>query len=1003
LCATLAFFLPFQAAQSQTTVLPTQSGGGAFPTDWTGVNNVATNLIDRGSYWHLEAGAPGDFIITSNYDLSTFSSITVDVNVATFGSGGNNALKIEYSTNGGSTWEPTSFLTATPTSSTYIAGGPVMISATFTATTKLRFSPSGTSGRGVRIQQLGITGMVPGSDTTPPTIASRTPDVAATGVSVSPNFSITFDENIAAGAGFVRLFKENGASDIPVAISSVAISVDTASFTASAPLENSATYYILIDGTAFTDTATPTPNAFSGISSETAWTFTTAAIDLTSPVATLSPSDNDAAVPVAANLIITYDEPVVVGSGVINLYKTGAILVQAFNVPSNVVVSGNTLTMNPTALLEPNTGYYLEVPAGVVTDTSSNLNPSVAIAAPSGWNFTTRALPGVVINQYYEGSGTFDRYIELKNLTASPISLSGYRLTVWSNTAPSDNEGWKSGTGITDREVIFGDLATIPSIAANSTLLIANIGAVAPAYAASSANLKGADVDEATFFNGDDSVVLYFGATNERANIVDAVSVVTNEATNTSFYRLTNTPVFSFDIGSSIIDDLGAAWQQIAFTAVDTAVSTDPFYLQAYVEPVAPALSTFSIGNGAATAVTPRVTLDYTSTNGLPTEFIVSESLDFTGASWTAMPGTSPVIELSAGNGSKTLYFRIRNAFGESGVLSDSITRADFTNAGTVIFTQYYEGTSNNKYIEITNTSASTVDLSNWILVRWGNAETEDWKVTNVAPGSASSVLNLGGFLLAGQTVVLSNSLAASPIPSGSAYIASSSINHTGNDSYGLYEGSVSAASLRDALSFTAANEGPNNSFVRISPGTGFDFLAGTSITNYPAVWQLATLTTVDAATSDQKEFLGTYLDSAVEDYASWINSFYNGVTDPNIIGFDKDPDNDGIPNGVEALTGGDPSTPGVLAITELTQSGNTLTFLYPKDETPPAGVTASYQWSSDLVNWQGDGGSFGGATVSLAEILWDDSDPEVDIYQVSATVTAGSAPKLFVRVVANN
>ncbi|MGL5017858.1 MAG: lamin tail domain-containing protein, partial [Luteolibacter sp.] len=438
---------------------------------------------------------------------------------------------------------------------------------------------------------------------------------------------------------------------------------------------------------------------------------------------------------------------------------------------------------------------------------------------------------------------------------------------------------------------------------------------------------------------------------------------------------------------------------------VDTATSADPFYLQAYIEPIAPTLATFSIGNGAAMAVTARVTLDFTSTGGLPTEYQVSESSDFTGASWTAMPGTAPVIELSSGNGAKTLYFKIRNTIGESAVLSDNITRASLTSTGPVIFTQYYEGTSNNKYIEITNTSASIVDLSTWTLVRWGNAEAENWKVSNVPSGSSSGVLNLSGTLAAGQTVVLSNNQAASPVAAGSAFISSSIINHTGNDSFGLYQGTVATENLRDALSFTnAGNEGAENSFVRISAGTGFDFTAGTNITGFNTVWQPVTLAVVNAATSNQKEFLGTYLDSVVQDYAAWIGTFYNGVSDPLVIGFNADPDLDGVPNGVEALTGGIPNSPGVFATTELTKTGNTFTFVYPKARVIPFGVTASYEWSTDLLNWYTTGQSNGVNTVTLAEDVYTDDNvsPLID-YQVTATVTAGTATKLFVRVLAEN
>jgi hypothetical protein len=136
--------------------------------------------------------------------------------------------------------------------------------------------------------------------------------------------------------------------------------------------------------------------------------------------------------------------------------------------------------------------------------------------------------------------------------------------------------------------------------------------------------------------------------------------------------------------------------------------------------------------------------------------------------------------------------------------------------------------------------------------------------------------------------------------------------------------------------------------------------------------------------------------------YALWIDGFFPGSDDPLVIGFGADPDFDGIANGVEALIGGNPNSPGVFATTELTKDGNTFTFLYPQDKSVPVGVTAAYEWSTDLANWQGDGESFGGVTVTLADELFDEGD-DVDLYQVTATVTAGTAAKLFVRVLAEN
>lgn len=139
------------------------------------------------------------------------------------------------------------------------------------------FWRAGTTGSssGLAIDNVSVTTTGVGPDITPPTLVSQTPAVAATNVGLSPSISISFSELIAAGAGSVQLFQEAGASDVLVQIGTVTISGSTASFSPTSPLLASTTYYVLIANNAFTDFATPTANNFAGISSQTAWTFTT--------------------------------------------------------------------------------------------------------------------------------------------------------------------------------------------------------------------------------------------------------------------------------------------------------------------------------------------------------------------------------------------------------------------------------------------------------------------------------------------------------------------------------------------------------------------------------------------------------------------------------------------------------------------------------------------------------------------------------------------------------
>jgi hypothetical protein len=138
---------------------------------------------------------------------------------------------------------------------------------------------------------------------------------------------------------------------------------------------------------------------------------------------------------------------------------------------------------------------------------------------------------------------------------------------------------------------------------------------------------------------------------------------------------------------------------------------------------------------------------------------------------------------------------------------------------------------------------------------------------------------------------------------------------------------------------------------------------------------------------------------SASSGYAVWINGFYPSNMDPQVIGFNADPDFDGIPNGVEALIGGNPSTGGVFTTTELVKTGNVFTFVYPQARVPN-GVTATFEWSTDFLSWHTTGQSDGVNTVTLEDSVYeDDTISPIVTHQVTATVTIGTPAKLFVRV----
>ena len=77
------------------------------------------------------------------------------------------------------------------------------------------------------------------------------------------------------------------------------------------------------------------------------------------------------------------------------------------------------------------------------------------------------------------------------------------------------------------------------------------------------------------------------------------------------------------------------------------------------------------INNGSAITTTNKVTLNNASLGG-PTSYIASEDKSFAGASWQTY-STAPAYLLSAGFGTKMIYFKVKNADGESNVKSATI------------------------------------------------------------------------------------------------------------------------------------------------------------------------------------------------------------------------------------------------------------------------------------------------------------------------------------------
>ncbi|MFM1559658.1 MAG: lamin tail domain-containing protein [Roseibacillus sp.] len=185
-----------------------------------------------------------------------------------------------------------------------------------------------------------------------------------------------------------------------------------------------------------------------------------------------------------------------------------------------------------------------------------------------------------------------------------------------------------------------------------------------------------------------------------------------------------------------------------------------------------------------------------------------------------------------------------------------------------VLISQYYEGSSFNKWIELSNTGPTAVSLAGYRLTRFFNATAENWKFDGASPGFTQDLdalsIPANGFLLIAHA---SAAVPAYAVPD----LSSGVINFNGNDSMVLYDtalGNVGdTAAIADAISFTeSGNEGANKSFYRLSNAIGFNTTLGSTVLDFPAVWGTKSNAEVDDADPGDPWYLSNFASTATDE-----------------------------------------------------------------------------------------------------------------------------------------
>jgi hypothetical protein len=142
----------------------------------------------------------------------------------------------------------------------------------------------------------------------------------------------------------------------------------------------------------------------------------------------------------------------------------------------------------------------------------------------------------------------------------------------------------------------------------------------------------------------------------------------------------------------------------------------------------------------------------------------------------------APVATAATTPGNTSFTANWNSVEGATGYRLDVYTKTAGAIATDLFISEYVEGSSNNKYIEIFNGTGASVDLSNYKLQLYAN-------------GSATTTndVTLTGILNNGETIVYKNSSAALALPEGVTATNNASVNFNGDDAVALYKISTSS------------------------------------------------------------------------------------------------------------------------------------------------------------------------------------------------------------------
>lgn len=380
------------------------------------------------------------------------------------------------------------------------------------------------------------------------------------------------------------------------------------------------------------------------------------------------------------------------------------------------------------------------------------------------------AQSAVFFSEYVEGS-SYNKALEIFNGTGAVIDLDNYRIAQSHNGG--DWEYWH--TFPTGAQIQPGDVWVIVDAQANAALQ--NVADESLSY------------PSVTSFNGNDGrglEVTIDGGSNW--TLIDMIGILNNDpGTNWAVAGGAGATSENTLVRKASVMTGNTDWIASAGTNTDDSewiiYSQDTFDYLGYHE--------WSGGGGGNIPPIANAGLDQTVNFNLTVTLDGSGSVDPDGAitdyAWTQVSGTTitladanmAVATFTSPSADATLTFELSVTDDSSATTVDTvmITVMDITPAA-VFISEYLEGSSNNKALEIYNGTDTAIDLADFQLWRISNGG--DW-----AEGAGNGII-LSGTILSGEVWVICNADADDGIKAVSDSVGSTITYFNGDDAIGL-------------------------------------------------------------------------------------------------------------------------------------------------------------------------------------------------------------------------